>query len=154
METELKQQEYINQNIPEHSTTSTTIENSQLQNQPILPPARSSGGELRLYMARISDFLEKLPEYLGQFFNEYRHPILNVGAILAALVGVRILLAILDALNDIPLASPILEMIGIGYTVWFIFRYLLQESTRQELVVEIKSLKKQIFGDRFSEPSS
>jgi ABC-type transport system involved in cytochrome bd biosynthesis fused ATPase/permease subunit len=149
METEV-QQEYLNTTI---SQDTTSFENSQSQNQPMLPPAKSSGEEWRLFVARISDFLEKLPEYLSRFLSEYKQPIINVAAIFAAIIGVKVLLALLDALNDIPLISPIFEMIGIGYTVWFIPRYLLRKSTRQELSAEINFLKQQIVGDRLSERS-
>ncbi len=61
-------------------------------------------------------------------------------------MAVRVILAVLDAINDIPLAQPVLELVGISYTTWFIFRYLLKDSTRQELVAEIDSVRKQILG--------
>ncbi|MEH1819667.1 MAG: CAAD domain-containing protein [Nostoc sp.] len=60
--------------------------------------------------------------------------------------ALRIFLAVLKAINDIPLVSPFLELIGLGYTIWFAFRYLLKDSTRQELAVEIRLLKKHILG--------
>jgi hypothetical protein len=62
-------------------------------------------------------------------------------------VTLRVLLALIDAINDIPLLSPIFEVIGISYSTWFIFRYLVKSSTRQELLTEISSLKNQFFGN-------
>ena len=59
----------------------------------------------------------------------------------------NITLSVLDAINHIPLLSPILELVGVGYSVWFVSRYLLKESTRAELVSEFDSLKEQVFGD-------
>jgi hypothetical protein len=55
-------------------------------------------------------------------------------------------LAVLDAINDIPLLSPVFELVGIGYTAWFVYRYLLKVETRKELGEEFKSLKGQVVG--------
>jgi len=49
-------------------------------------------------------------------------------------------------LNDIPLVAPTFELIGIGYSAWFVYRYLLKASTRQELTNEIATLKSQVIG--------
>ncbi|PLZ96524.1 hypothetical protein CEN50_18370 [Fischerella thermalis CCMEE 5268] len=93
-----------------------------------------------------SSFLATLPEYLGSFFNKYRQPLVTIGLIVGAIVAVKVVLAILDALNDIPLVAPTFELIGIGYSAWFIYRYLLKASTRQELTNEIATLKSQVIG--------
>ncbi|PLZ09740.1 CAAD domain-containing protein [Fischerella thermalis] len=93
-----------------------------------------------------SSFLATLPEYLGSFFNKYRQPLVTIGLIVGAIVTVKVVLAILDALNDIPLVAPTFELIGIGYSAWFIYRYLLKASTRQELTNEIATLKSQVIG--------
>ena len=57
----------------------------------------------------------------------------------------------LDALNGIPLVSPTFELIGIGYSAWFVNRYLLKASNRQELAQEIQGLKQQVVGSQESE---
>ncbi|PMB15699.1 hypothetical protein CEN47_27330, partial [Fischerella thermalis CCMEE 5319] len=67
-----------------------------------------------------SSFLATLPEYLGSFFNKYRQPLVTIGLIVGAIVAVKVVLAILDALNDIPLVAPTFELIGIGYSAWFV----------------------------------
>ena len=93
------------------------------------------------------DFLSKLPDELGNFFLDYKKPLTSVGLIIAASITVYITLSVLDAINHIPLLSPILELVGLGYSVWFVSRYLLKESTRSELFAELNSLKEQVFGD-------
>ncbi|MBE9037421.1 CAAD domain-containing protein [aff. Roholtiella sp. LEGE 12411] len=98
------------------------------------------------YGEQISRFLATLPEYLGAFFNQYKQPLVSVGLIVGAIVAVKVLLAILDALNDIPLVAPSFELIGIGYSAWFVYRYLLKASTRKELTSEITTLKSQVVG--------
>ena len=95
---------------------------------------------------KISAFLADLPTYLSDFFGEYKRPIITIGIIAGAIVSVRLLLAVLGAINDIPLLSPLFELIGLGYSAWFIYRYLLQASTRQELSKDFNSLKEQVLG--------
>jgi hypothetical protein len=39
-------------------------------------------------------------------------------------------------------------LIGIGYSAWFVNRYLLKASNRQELAQEIQGLKQQVVGSQ------
>ncbi|MBU7585117.1 MAG: CAAD domain-containing protein [Nostoc sp. TH1S01] len=120
--------------------------NSQTGTITKLQPPAQPQEEWMKYGEQISSFLATLPEYLGSFFNKYKQPLVSVGLILTALVAVKVLLAILDSLNDIPLVAPTFELIGIGYSAWFIYRYLLKASTRKELTNEITTLKSQVVG--------
>lgn len=113
-------------------------------------PTMQSQDEWLKYGEQVSGFLASLPDYLGSFFNQYKQPLVSIGLILGAIVTVRVVLAILDALNDIPLVAPTFELIGIGYSAWFVYRYLLKASTRQELTSEITSLKTQVVGKEVS----
>jgi hypothetical protein len=94
-----------------------------------------------------SDFLSKLYDYLGEFISDNRKLLINLGLLFGAIVAVKLTLAILDAINDIPLLAPLFELVGLGYTGWFVYRYLLKESTRQELVTEFEALKTQVLGN-------
>lgn len=142
MDANLQQSEYAN-STPQNMAA---IEGSNPQNLPMLAPATQPENELQIYAQKAADFLANLPEYLGRFFNQYKQPIINVGLFLAAILAVRILLAVLDALNDIPLLSPFFELVGMGYAAWFTSRYLLKSSTRQELSGDIESFKQDLFG--------
>jgi len=124
--------------IPEINNQTGTI--TKLQ-----PPTESQEQWLK-YGELVSTFLGAMPEYLGNFFNQYKQPLVSVGLIIGALVAVKVVLAVLGALNDIPLVAPTFELIGIGYSVWFIYRYLLNASSRQELNSEINTLKSQVMG--------
>ncbi|MBW4618026.1 MAG: CAAD domain-containing protein [Cyanosarcina radialis HA8281-LM2] len=97
------------------------------------------GRQIRMY-------LERLPEYIGRFFQENKRPAIVIGFIIAAFIALKLLLSILDALNDIPLVGPTLEIVGAGYLVWFVNRYLLKASTRQELSEKWRSLKQETLG--------
>ncbi|MBD6617379.1 hypothetical protein FNW02_16470 [Komarekiella sp. 'clone 1'] len=122
------------------------LEGAETTNLPKLPPAPEPEPQWQQVSRQIAQFLEQLPDYLSRFFNEYSQSLITVALIFAAIVTVKVVLAILDAINDIPLLSPTFELIGIGYATWFTSRYLIKASTRQELAEEIQVLKEQIVG--------
>lgn len=112
--------------------TASTSEESQEQWQEIVD--------------KVSAFLADLPAYLSEFFGEYKRPIITVGIITGSIVSVKLVLAVLGAINDIPLLSPLFELVGLGYSAWFVYRYLLQASSRKELAEDFTSLKEQVLG--------
>jgi len=65
-------------------------------------------------------------------------------------VGAVVLLwfssTIVSAVNSVPLVPKLLELVGLGYTSWFVYRYLLFKSSRQELIQDVDELKKKITG--------
>ncbi|XP_044469122.1 protein CURVATURE THYLAKOID 1D, chloroplastic isoform X2 [Mangifera indica] len=63
-----------------------------------------------------------------------------------ALVAVWLASAIVSAVDSIPLFPKLLEVVGLGYTVWFSTRYLLFKKNREELSAKIEELKLQILG--------
>ncbi|KAL7585367.1 protein CURVATURE THYLAKOID 1A, chloroplastic [Lactuca sativa] len=63
-----------------------------------------------------------------------------------AVVGVWLSSTVLNAINEVPVIPKFLELVGFGYTGWFIYRYLLFKSTRKELADDIEALKKKIVG--------
>ncbi|WP_293122204.1 CAAD domain-containing protein [Microcoleus sp. bin38.metabat.b11b12b14.051] len=95
---------------------------------------------------QILTILSELPAYLSNFFTEYQKPLVTIGLILAGGVSIKVMLGVLEALNDVPLVAPFFELIGMGYTGWFVYRYMLKASTRQELLTEIDSFKEQVIG--------
>lgn len=101
-----------------------------------LPPAPGSNDQQ--IGTQISVFLAQLPDYVGRVFNESLQPIISLAVIVAGLIGLRVVLTILISLNDIPLLAPTFELIGIGYSAWFVYRYLLKASTRQDLFQELQ----------------
>lgn len=136
---------------PEYKETkSSEATMSEINNQTgtltKIQPTTESQEEWVKYGEQVSSFLATLPDYVVSFFNTYKQPLVTIGLILTSIVAVKILFAVLDALNDIPLVSPTFELIGIGYSVWFVYRYLLKASTRQELTHEISTLKTQVVG--------
>jgi hypothetical protein len=110
------------------------------------PPEPSTDQPWQEWVQPVSEFLSKLPDYVGGFFYNYQQPLLSLGLILAGIITVKITLAVLDAINDIPLLAPVFELVGIGYTAWFVYRYLLKVESRKELATEFKALKGQVVG--------
>lgn len=63
-----------------------------------------------------------------------------------AIVAVWLSSIIVSAINSVPLLPKIMELVGLGYTGWFVYRYLLFKSSRKELASDIETLKKKIAG--------
>jgi hypothetical protein len=119
---------------------------SQNLNLPKLPAAKEAESQWQQISRQIVEFFNKLPDYLGSIFNNNKQGLITLGLILSALVTVKVAIALLDAVNDLPLLQPILELIGLFYFVWFTFRYLLKHETRQELSQKFNSFKQQSLG--------
>ena len=108
--------------------------------------SETPGSQFQDIKDQILSILSELPAYLSNFFVEYQKPLVTIGLILAGGVSIKVMLGVLDALNDVPLVAPFFELIGMGYTGWFVYRYLLKASTRQELLTEVDSFKEQVVG--------
>ncbi|XVF22443.1 hypothetical protein REPUB_Repub12eG0172600 [Reevesia pubescens] len=63
-----------------------------------------------------------------------------------AIVAVWLSSILVGAINSVPLLPKIMELVGLGYTGWFVYRYLLFKSSRKELATDIEVLKKKIAG--------
>ncbi|KAG6663616.1 protein CURVATURE THYLAKOID 1A, chloroplastic-like [Carya illinoinensis] len=63
-----------------------------------------------------------------------------------AIVAVWLSAVVVGAVNSVPLLPKIMELVGLGYTGWFVYRYLLFKSSRKELATDIEELKKKIAG--------
>ena len=127
-------------------TTTTNVGLSTETPGTISPKPSPAEQPIKEWGAIISDFLAKLFVYIGEFFSKYEKQLVNALLFFLAIVAVRLVLAILAAINDFPLLSPLFELIGLGYTGWFVYRYLWKESNRQELKTEFNALKAQILG--------
>lgn len=136
METEAKQDASVDIDAPESGQIRKLSSSEQAKEQ------WQKLGE------QASSFLAELPAYISDFFSEYRRPLVTIGLLLAIIIFAKVALAVLGAINEIPLLAPTFETIGIAYSVWFIYRYMLKASTRSELSSDFSSLKEQILGQR------
>ncbi len=76
--------------------------------------------------------------------NSPTKPVLTLGILLTTIIVLRIITAILDTLGNLLLITPLLKLIGLGYSVWFVTRYLLNAESRQELNQVLANLREQI----------
>lgn len=143
METEQKPVESLDTDVSQGAIALPSAANNNL---PKLPPATTNNTQWQQISQQVTNFLAELPGYIGSFYQTYSQPIITVLLILSAIVTLKVVLALVGAINDIPLLAPLFELIGISYSGWFTFRYLLKSSTRQELSAEINTLKNQVFG--------
>jgi len=74
----------------------------------------------------------------------YRKPAITLAYFLGGLILLRILAVVIDVADHLFLITPVLKLIGAGYTVWFIYRYLLKVGDRQELIEKISQIKAQV----------
>lgn len=130
------------------------VENSlaELKTEETLPvskmPSQDSSQEeqWQQFGKTASAFIDNLQRDTADFFNQYQQIFATLGWFLLAVITVKLILAAVDALNDIPFLELILELIGLAYVAWFVFRYLLSAAARQELFNEINSFKEQVLG--------
>jgi hypothetical protein len=102
--------------------------------------------EWQQILSQVLDYLSV--EKLSELYRTYRKPIVTLGVFLGAIIALRVALAVLSTVNEIPLLQPTFEIVGIGYSAWFIYRYLLQASKRKDLVRDINTIKNQVLGDQ------
>ncbi|HEY9853230.1 MAG TPA: CAAD domain-containing protein [Leptolyngbyaceae cyanobacterium] len=100
----------------------------------------------QLILGRITNFFNDPPDYLSEFFDKYKQPLTSVGLILAVFLSIKLLSGLLDSINDIPFIGPTFELIGLGYSAWFVYRYLLGARNREELSQLVTNLKEYVFG--------
>lgn len=60
------------------------------------------------------------------------------GVVGGSVVTLVVASAVVSALDKIPVLPSALELIGLAYTSWFVYRFLLQEETREELKEEVQ----------------
>jgi hypothetical protein len=104
--------------------------------------------QLKAMAAKAMDLLSNLPENIGGIFTNYRSQVVTVGLLFGSFISVKLTLALLSALNEIPLVQPTLELVGLAYTVWFVYRFVVKAENRSELSDKYSGLKNQVVGKK------
>ncbi|MEM7065887.1 MAG: CAAD domain-containing protein [Cyanobacteria bacterium P01_B01_bin.77] len=107
-----------------------------------------SAEQAKEILAKIASVLGDAPQYVVEIFNEYKRPLTVIGLVFGGLIAIKMMFAILAAINDIPVLAPTMELIGLIYTGWFIYRYLLKANNRSELLSSLGDVKDQITGNK------
>lgn len=125
--------------IPEiNVVTEEEPEDLEGEIEPSSPQAETFLAEVEQIWNQIAEFLAKFPNELVNFFSRNRRPITVIVMLGVATITLEVALAFANSLNEIPVLSGILQIIGLGYTGWFIYRYLLWAGNRQELVTQVQ----------------
>ncbi|MEC4892106.1 MAG: valine--tRNA ligase [Oscillatoria sp. PMC 1051.18] len=99
--------------------------------------------ETQVILEKIKDttvrVLSEPPKYLREFYLSYKLPILVFLLLFISLVSFKAIGAALDAINSVPFVEYTFDAIGMGYLLWFTYRYLLRPNTRRELKAKINS---------------
>jgi CAAD domains of cyanobacterial aminoacyl-tRNA synthetase len=125
----------------EPAETASDLQVTPTAVMPDLPAIESSDSAEKMV-----DVTIELPSYLAQTYQHNREAFITVGLFFGGLIALKLMLAIVAAVNTIPLFEPLFQTIGLGYTGWFVYRYLLKASARQELATEINTVKSKVIG--------
>jgi CAAD domains of cyanobacterial aminoacyl-tRNA synthetase len=95
-----------------------------------------------------AEFLTNAKSSVTDYYQNNRQLFNWLGLTILAFVSLKLLFAGLNAVDSIPLMSPILKVVGLFYTVRFVSRYVIREQDRQELMQAIDRTKAEIFGSQ------
>jgi len=94
-----------------------------------------------------NDVWKQVTQLWDEYFGEDKKS--NITIAIIVITAIPLLLtasALLDFLNKLPLLPSVFELVGFGYSGWFIYRYLLLANTRKELIDAIATWKNKVFG--------
>ena len=94
----------------------------------------------------VAVFFEEVVTTVATFYKNNQKLLMTLGITLLAVVGIKLLFAGVNAIDDIPLVTPILKLIGLVYVAQFVWRYLVREQDRHELVEKIDRVKAEVLG--------
>lgn len=100
----------------------------------------------RSFQTKATTWMDQATTNMATFFRNNGSLLSAIGWALLVVVGIRMLFALVHVLDNIPLITPLLELIGFAYVVWFIRRYLIRVQDRQELVQTLNQYKTDILG--------
>jgi hypothetical protein len=119
---------------------------AELMAEPIVEPAVAWQSN----QTELTAFFERAKSTAIEFFNSNRQLLIALGWTFLAIIGAKFVFAALGTIDDIPLITPILKLVGLVTVVRFSWRYLIREHDRQELLEIIDRTKAEVLGDRQS----
>lgn len=94
-----------------------------------------------------NEIWEQVTQKWDEYFGEGKKSNLTIAiAVISSIPLLVAASALLDFLNKLPLLPSVFELVGFGYSAWFVYRYLLLANTRKELIDVITAWKNQVFG--------
>jgi CAAD domains of cyanobacterial aminoacyl-tRNA synthetase len=117
-----------------------------IADEPIADPAVA----MQSSQTELIAFFEQAKSTATNFFNNNRPLFITLGWIVMAIIGTKFVFATLGIIDDIPLVTPLIKLVGLVSVVRFAWRYLIREHDRQELIEIIDRTKVEILGDHQS----
>ncbi|MCY7369037.1 MAG: CAAD domain-containing protein [Chamaesiphon sp.] len=115
-----------------------------IDNDPIIEPVQ----EEQSIQSELTAFVENVTATTTELFKNNRQLFITLGWLVLAILGIKIVFATLGIIDDIPLVTPIIKLVGLVSVVRFAWRYLIREHDRKELVEIIDRTKVEVLGDR------
>jgi valyl-tRNA synthetase len=114
----------------------------------------TEGFNLESVKAEVTDFwvtmrplLEEPLTYLQRFFSDVRRPAITLALLAALIVTLQVLAAVLRTIESIVIVGPLIELIGIGYTLWFVSQNLLFAPKRRQTWERLGEWRREVVGD-------
>ncbi|WP_293156122.1 CAAD domain-containing protein [Okeania sp. SIO2C9] len=139
------------QTLEEKVKVAAQVETSILDDQPSVDTITNETvniDQLQKIKEKLIDTFANFPDYINQFYQTYQRQLKVIGSLILIILTFRLILGFLEALEGITTLSISFELIGMGYSVWFVYRYLLRKSNRQELLDKIEDIKADIVGKK------
>ncbi|CAN6233357.1 unnamed protein product, partial [Urochloa humidicola] len=83
-----------------------------------------------------------LDEILSKLNIEVTPTLILTGS--GAFIALWVLSSIVSAIDSVPLIPKFLELVGTGYSIWFIARYLIFKESRDDFFAKLEDLKQRI----------
>jgi hypothetical protein len=123
---------------------STPTEPMMMANDPILEPAEAGPS----IQTELTTFIENTTATITELFNNNRQLFITLGWIVLAIFSAKVVFATLGIIDDIPLVTPLIKLVGLVSVVRFAWRYLIREQNRKELLEILDRTKVEVLGDR------
>ncbi len=140
--------------VPEAEATTVSLpadptvpaQTTILAKLPPEPKAESTDNQWQQLGQRLAWLTSEVPDQLTAFLDRYQTPVKGLSILALSIPFVVFVAALLKVIDVVPLLAPSLELIGFGYSAWFVWRYLLFASSRKDLSKDFDKLKTQIWG--------
>jgi type III secretory pathway component EscR len=91
---------------------------------------------------------DEITSAVPAFFQQNRQLLTNIGLIFLAFVVIKLAFAGIDAIDDLPLVTPLLKIVGLVSVVKFTWNYLIRKQDREKLVEKFNTTKAEVLGNR------
>jgi hypothetical protein len=116
-------------------TVATTLEVPPLSSG-LASEASAEGGEFDLLIGKVKDWFDEAD--LGGQWDRLNGPLRGLGLLLGGLLVIKLYLALLDTLDDVPLLPRLLQLGGLIWLLNFSVTRLTRSTDRKEILEDWK----------------